>query len=336
MQDNFVRMEIMNEKKRILTGDRPTGGTFPIAAYIGTLKNRIDRQYDFDSFIFIADYHALTTHFDNVSEIKQNTLNLMRTYLSLGLDPNVVTFYRQSRIPQVFRLNTILSMLVKMPELERQPMLKEKLGLGYKLTYGLMGYPVLMASDILIMNSDLVPVGKDNEANVEIAHDLALSFNSLYGKVFNIPKGLIGDIVVGLDGQGKSGKSTGGIYFTDDTETVKKKVMSMFTDPNRIHPNDPGEVDGNPVFIYHDYFNPNKEEILDLKERYKKGTVGDVEVKIKLFNAIETFLKPIRTKREEIDKRGDEYIYDILEKGEKRAQTIASETEKKVSEAMGF
>lgn len=329
-------MKIMNEKKRILTGDRATGSTFPIAAYVGTLKNRIERQYDFDSFIFIADYHALTTHFDNVSEIKKNTLNLMRTYLSLGLDPKVITFYRQSRISQVFRLNTILSMLIKMPDLERQPMLKEKLGLGYKLTYGLMGYPVLMASDILIMNADLVPVGKDNEANVEIAHDLALSFNSLYGKVFNIPKGLIGDIVVGLDGQGKSGKSTGGIYFTDDTETVKKKVMSMYTDPNRIHPNDPGEVDGNPVFIYHDYFNPNKEEVLDLKDRYGKGTVGDVEVKTKLFNAIETFLEPIRAKRAEIDEKGDEYIYDILESGEKNAQRVASETEQKVLEAMGF
>ena len=323
-------------KERVLTGDRATGSTFPIAAYVGTLKNRIERQKDYDTFIFIADYHALTTHYDNVSQIKENTLGLMKTYLSLGLDPEYVTFYRQSRIPQTFRLHVILSMLTKMPELERQPMLKEKLGLGYKLTYGLMGYPILMASDILIMNSDLVPVGKDNEANVEIASDLALRFNSIYGKVFNTPKGLIGDIVVGLDGQGKSGKSTGGIYFTDDTATVKKKIMSMYTDPNRIHPNDPGEVEGNPVFIYHDYFNTNLEEVEDLKERYKKGTVGDVEVKTKLFNAIEAFLEPIRARRIEVESKGDEYIIDILEKGEKRAQQIASETEAKILSAMGF
>lgn len=323
-------------KERLLTGDRATGSTFPIAAYIGTLKNRIERQQDYETFVFIADYHALTTHYDNVSQIKENTLGLMKTYLSLGLDPEYVTFYRQSRIPQGFRLHVILSMLTKMPELERQPMLKEKLGLGYKLTYGLMGYPILMASDILIMNSDLVPVGKDNEANVEIASDLALRFNSIYGKVFNTPKGLIGDIVVGLDGQGKSGKSTGGIYFTDDTETVKKKIMSMYTDPNRIHPNDPGKVEGNPVFIYHDYFNTNLEEIKDLKKRYKEGTVGDVEVKTKLFNAIEAFLEPIRRKRAEIESKGDQYILEILEKGEKRAQQIASETEGKILSAMGF
>ena len=323
-------------KERLLTGDRATGSTFPIAAYVGTLKNRIERQEDYDTFIFIADYHALTTHFDNVSQIKENSLGLMKTYLSLGLDPEYVTFYRQSRIPQIYRLHVILSMLTKMPELERQPMLKEKLGLGYKLTYGLMGYPILMASDILIMNSDLVPVGKDNEANVEIASDLAIRFNSIYGKVFNIPKGLIGDVVVGLDGQGKSGKSTGGIYFTDDTATVKKKIMSMYTDPNRIHPNDSGKVEGNPVFIYHDYFNTNLEEVADLKERYQKGTVGDVEVKTKLFEAIEEFLKPIRAKRAEIDAKGDQFIIDILEKGEKNAQKVASETEAKILSAMGF
>jgi len=323
-------------KERLLTGDRATGSTFPIAAYVGTLKNRIERQEDYDTFIFIADYHALTTHFDNVSQIKENSLGLMKTYLSLGLDPEYVTFYRQSRIPQIYRLHVILSMLTKMPELERQPMLKEKLGLGYKLTYGLMGYPILMASDILIMNSDLVPVGKDNEANVEIASDLAIRFNSIYGKVFNIPKGLIGDVVVGLDGQGKSGKSTGGIYFTDDTATVKKKIMSMYTDPNRIHPNDPGKVEGNPVFIYHDYFNTNLEEVADLKERYQKGTVGDVEVKTKLFEAIEEFLKPIRAKRAEIDAKGDQFIIDILEKGEKNAQKVASETEAKILSTMGF
>ncbi|HAM96423.1 TPA: tryptophan--tRNA ligase [Patescibacteria group bacterium] len=326
----------MYMKERLLTGDRATGSTFPIAAYVGTLKNRIERQEDYDTFIFIADYHALTTHFDNVSQIKENSLGLMKTYLSLGLDPEYVTFYRQSRIPQIYRLHVILSMLTKMPELERQPMLKEKLGLGYKLTYGLMGYPILMASDILIMNSDLVPVGKDNEANVEIASDLAIRFNSIYGKVFNIPKGLIGDVVVGLDGQGKSGKSTGGIYFTDDTATVKKKIMSMYTDPNRIHPNDPGKVEGNPVFIYHDYFNTNLEEVADLKERYQKGTVGDVEVKTKLFEAIEEFLKPIRAKRAEIDAKGDQFIIDILEKGEKNAQKVASETEAKILSAMGF
>ena len=324
------------KKKRVLTGDRPTGVTLSIAAYVGTLKSRVEGQDKYDTFVFIADYHALTTHFKETENIQSNTIGLMKTYLSLGLDPKKVTFYRQSKIPQTFRLHVILSMLTKMPELERQPMLKEKLGLGHALTFGLMGYPVLMASDILIMNADLVPVAKDNEAHTEIAKDLARRFNSTYGKVFNIPEGIIGDVVIGLDGQGKSGKSTGGIYFTDDTDTVKKKVMGMYTDPNRIHPTDPGEVEGNPVFIYHDYFNKNKEEVQDLKERYKEGKVGDVEVKEKLFVAIEEFLTPIRERREEIEKKGDNYILEILEKGEENARKVADEMEEKVLKAMGF
>lgn len=324
------------KKKRILTGDRPTGTTLPIAAYIGTLESRVKNQQKYDTFVFVADYHALTTHSRQTEDIHTNSIGLMKTYLSIGLDPESVTFYRQSRIPQTFRLYAILSMLTKMPELERQPMLKEKLGLGYSLTFGLMGYPVLMASDILIMNADLVPVAKDNEANIEITQELARRFNSTYKKVFNMPKGMIGDVVVGLDGQGKSGKSTGGIYFTDDTESVRSKVMGMYTDPKRIHPTDPGEVKGNPVFVYHDYFNEDKEEVEDLKSRYREGKVGDVEVKEKLFLAIEKFLNPVRERREEIDKKGEDYIVSILEKGEKEAVEVADSTEEKISEAMGF
>lgn len=324
------------KKKRILTGDRPTGSTLPIAAYVGTLKNRVENQDEHEMFVFLADYHALTTHYKEVGSIHENTINLVKTYLSIGLDPEKVVFYRQSKIFQTFRLHVILSMLAKMAELERQPMLKEKLSLGHTLTYGLMGYPVLMAADILIMNANLVPVAKDNEANVEIAKALARRFNSLYGKVFNVPEGIIGEVVIGLDGQGKSGKSTGGIYFTDDTDTVKKKVMGMYTDPNRIHLTDPGKVEGNPVFIYHDYFNPNVDEVEELKERYRKGKVGDVEVKEKLFNAIEEFLKPIRKRRAEIEERGEDYIIDILEKGEKVALKEAQEMEDKILETMGF
>lgn len=326
----------MKKKKRILTGDRATGDCLPIAAYIGTLKSRIEAQDKYDTFVFVADYHALTTHYDKADQIYANTIGLMKTYLSVGLDPEKVTFYRQSRIPQTFRLFTLLGMITKMPELQRQPMLKEKLAMGHKLTHGLIGYPVLMASDILIMDADLVPVAKDNEAHIEITKELARRFNSLYGQTLNVPEGIIGEVVIGLDGQGKSGKSTGGIYFTDDTETVKKKIMSMYTDPSRIHPTDPGKVEGNPVFIYHDYFNENKEEVKDLKERYRRGDVGDVEVKEKLFNAIEVFLKPIREKRAEIDAKGDEYILDILTEGEKKAFDQASLVEDRVLKAMGF
>lgn len=322
-------------KERLLTGDRATGNSYVIGAYIGTLKNRFENQEKYDCFIFSADYHSLTTHYKDTKDIRSNAFDLVKTQISLGIDPNKVTFYRQSRIDDTFRLHVILSMLISMPELQRQPALKEKVALGNIMTYGLVGYPVLMASDILVVKSDIVPVAKDQEAHVELACDLANAFNSTYGKnVLKVPKKLIGDVVVGLDGKGKSGKSTGGVFFNDSTEEVKKKVMSMFTDPNRIHPTDPGRVDGNPVFIYHDYFNPDLEEVKDLKERYKKGTVGDVEVKQKLFVAIENFLQPVREKRMEIDKLGDEYILDIFETGEKKVREITKQTIEEVMDVM--
>jgi len=323
-------------KKRMVTGDRPTFHTFPIAAYIGTLQNRLHYQYEYEAFVFIADYHALTTHYDKIESIYKNSLGLLKTYLSIGLDPRVVTFYRQSRIPQIFRLHVILSMITTLPELERQPMLKEKIAAGYKLTHGLMGYPVLMASDILILKSNVVPVAKDNQAHIEITRDLAERFNKLYGKVFPIPDGAIGDVIVGLDGKGKSGKSTGGIFFTDTTEEVRKKVMGMYTDPNRKSATDRGCVEGNPVFIYHERFNDNKEEVEDLKTRYRCGKVTDVEVKTSLFNAVERFLAPIREKRAEIDKKGDKCLIDILEGGEEKVRRIADSTVSEVMRVMKY
>lgn len=326
----------MEKKKRLLTGDRASGNSYIIGAYIGTIKNRIATQNEYDTFIFSADYHTLTTHYNEADIIHANALDLIRTQISLGIDPEKVTFYRQSRLPQTFRLHVILSMLTQMAELERQPALKEKLQKGHDLTYGLLGYPVLMASDILIVDSDIVPVAKDQEAHVEITRDLANKFNKTYGKGLKVPKGLIGDVVVGLDGQGKSGKSTGGIFFSDSTEDVRKKVMGMYTDPNRIRATDPGKVEGNPVFIYHDYFNEDRAEVDDLKERYVNGTVGDVEVKEKLFVAVEKFLEPTRAKRAEIDKKGDSYILELLESGEKRANEVADEVIGRVMEAMAI
>ncbi len=323
-------------KEILLTGDRPTGNSYVIGAYIGSLKARLEGQDKYDCLIFSADYHSLTTHFKNTADINRNILDLIRTQISFGIDPEKVTFYRQSRVVETFRLHVLLSMLTPMAELQRQPALKEKIAEGRAMTFGLVGYPVLMASDILIMKSDVVPVGKDQEAHVEMARYLASKFNSLYGNVLKEPKKIIGEVLIGLDGKGKSGKSTGGIFFNDSTEDVKKKVMSMYTDPNRIKATDPGKVEGNPVFIYHEHFNRNLDEVKDLKERYRKGTVGDIEVKEKLFNAIEIFLAPIREKRLEIDKLGDKYILDILESGEKRAIKVAEKTMLEVVSAMGL
>ena len=324
------------KKKTLLTGDRPTSNSYTIGQYPGTLKARIEAQDDYECLIFSADYHSLTTHFKNPSSFRKNAIELVKEQISLGIDPEKVNFYRQSKVVETFRLHVILSMLITMPELQRQPALKEKIAQGHTLTYGLMGYPVLMASDILIMNSDVVPVAKDQEAHVEIAAYFAKKFNSLYGNVLKPPKKLIGPILIGLDGKGKSGKSTGGIFFNDSTQDVKKKVMSMYTDPNRIKATDPGKVEGNPVFIYHDFFNDDLDEVKDLKERYVKGKVGDVEVKEKLFNALERFLEPVRSKKVELDKLGDDYVMDLFEKGEKKVNKIAEKTISDVSKAMGI
>lgn len=322
--------------KRMLTGDRPSSDSYTIGAYAGTLKSRLEGQEKYDCFIFSADYHCLTTHFKDPSGLAKNAIELVKAQISVGVDPDKVNFYRQSRVVETFRLLVLLSMLIKMPELERQPTLKERINQGHSMTLGLVSYPVLMASDILIMKSDVVPVGKDQEAHVEIACDLARKFNSVYGDVLKVPEKLIGPVLIGLDGKGKSGKSTGGIFLNDATEDVKRKIMSMYTDPNRIKSTDPGKVEGNPVFVYHDSFNENIQEVKDLKERYVKGTVGDVEVKEKLFVAVENFLAPIRQRRLEVEKLGDDYILGLFEKGEKKVNKVAEKTMQEVSEAMGL
>jgi len=323
-------------KKIMLSGDRPTANSYTIGQYPGTLKARLEAQEEYDCLLFSADYHSLTTHFKNPSEFRKNAIELVKEQISIGIDPEKVTFYRQSRVVETFRLHTILSMLITMPELQRQPALKEKINQGNIMTYGIVGYPVLMASDILIMKSDVVPVAKDQEAHIEIANYFANRFNSLYGNALKAPKKLIGPILIGLDGKGKSGKSTGGIFLNDSTQDVKKKVMSMYTDPNRIKATDPGKVEGNPVFIYHDAFNENLDEVKELKERYKKGEVGDVEVKEKLFVAIEKFLEPVRVKKAELDKLGDDYVISLFEEGEKKVNKIAEQTMTEVSKAMGI
>lgn len=327
------------KKLRLLTGDRPTAFSFTLGAYIGTIKNRVLLQSNFDSLVFTADYHALTTHLSDSKEIYKNSLNLIRTQIALGLNPEKVTFYRQSKIPQIFRLHTILSMLTQVVELERQPMLKEKLQKGYSLTYGLLGYPVLMASDILIASADIVPVGKDNLAHIELTKSLARDLNkALKSKkgLLKVPEGLIGDVLIGLDGKGKSGKSTGGLFFDDSSESIKSKIMSMYTDPNRIHSTDPGTVENNPVFIYHNYFNSDIEEVHDLEDRYRNGQVGDIEVKEKLYLAVEKFLTPYREKYRDLESKGDSYILDILTTGEKRMNQIADVNIKLIEEALAF
>src|SRR3990167_3605386 len=270
--------------KRILTGDRPTSDSFHLGNYIGSLKNRVKLQDEYDTFVFIADLHALTTHFDKTEDLEKNIRGLMLGYLSVGLDPKKVTFFLQSKISEITEIAYYLSVLTSRPLIARQPALKDKLDSGAQDTVGLFYYPILMAADILSPRANLVPVGKDQKSHVEFARDIAIKFNNLFGQVFPIPEPLIGEVptLPGTDGQAKMGKSlNNAIFLTDFTEEVEKKVMSMYTDPNRVHPTDPGNVEGNPVFIYLDAFaeDKNKEPISDFKKRYETGQVGDVEVK---------------------------------------------------------
>ena len=327
-------------KKRILTGDRPTG-KLHLGHYVGSLKNRVRLQDEYECFFIIADFHTLTTapEKEKIAGLQSNIKDLVLDYLAVGIDPEKSTVYVQSQVSEVAYLSLLFSMLVAVPRLERVPTLKDVMKASHleKPSFGLLGYPVLQAADILMVRAHLVPVGKDQESHLEVTREIARKFNSLYGEVFPIPKALIGgENLVGTDGQAKMSKSIGNcIYLSDDTKTVRKKVMSMYTDPKRIHATDPGIVEGNPVFIYHDAFNPNKEEIEDLKERYRMGKVGDIEVKEKLVQALNEFLDPIRTRRAGFENQPD-LVQKILAVGNQKACAEAQKTLELAKDAMGL
>lgn len=329
------------ERKRILTGDRPTG-KLHVGHYVGSLQNRVQLQEEYECFFIIADLHMLTTQPEKqaVAHVAQNVRDIVLDYLAAGIDPEESTIFVQSAIPETYELNLVFEMLVSVPRLERIPSLKEMArdaGLQV-MPFGLLGYPVLQAADILLPRAHLVPVGKDNEAHVEVTREIARRFNRLYGDVFPVPDVLLGEVptLVGTDGQAKMSKSRGNvIYLSDDEETVNRQVMSMFTDPQRVRADIPGRVEGNPVFIYHDAFNPDVDQVNDLKERYRQGKVGDVEVKRKLARTINDFLEPLRERRARYEAQPG-LVEDILIEGTRRARAVAQETMCMVYEAMGL
>jgi len=290
-------------KPRLLTGDRPTG-RLHLGHYVGSLANRVRLQHEYESFFIIADLHTLTTKPEPqfIKDIPFYIREIVLDYLAVGIEPSVSTIFVQSAIPETYELNLLLEMLVTVPRLERMPTLKDMARDANmdSMPFGLLGYPVLQAVDILLPRAQVVPVGRDNQSHIELARELARKFNNLYGEVFPEPDSIIGDVplLVGTDGQNKMSKSLGNaIYLSDDAKTVEEKVQGMYTDPKRLRATDPGTVEGNPVFIYHDAFNPDRAEVDELKERYRAGNVGDVEVKKKLAKAINAFLEPIRERR---------------------------------------
>jgi tryptophanyl-tRNA synthetase len=326
-------------KGRLLTGDRPTG-RLHLGHYVGSLENRVRLQDEYECFFLIADYHVLTTGMDRTRDIGQNIQDLLLDYLSVGIAPDRSTIYLQSLVPEVAVLYLIFSMLTTVPRLQRVPTLKEVMR-DLKLetaTLGLLSYPVLQAADILMVRADVVPVGKDQASHLEVTREIARRFNEQFGPVFPEPETLIGRVgtLVGTDGQAKMSKSLdNAIYLSDDANTVTRKVNSMFTDPTRIHPTDPGHVEGNPVFIYHDAFNRDRAEVDDLKARYREGTVGDVEVKRRLARVLNEFLDPIRERRARFAAT-PRRLEDIIVEGSGVARREAQETLHLCLERMGM
>lgn len=330
-------------KKRILTGDRPTG-KLHLGHYVGSIANRLRLQDEYEIFLIIADLHMLTTKQsrEDIADAPQNIRDLVLDQLAAGIDPQKVTFYVQSTVKEIYQLNLLFEMLVTVPRLSRLPSIKEMARNAHieedQMPFGLLGYPVLQAGDILLPRAHLVPVGKDNEAHVEITREIARRFNNQYGEVFPIPDVMVPEVgtLPGTDGQGKMSKSLGNaILLSDDAKTVEQKVRGMYTDPNRIRADIPGRVEGNPVFIYHDAFNPNVEEVNDLKERYRQGKVGDVEVKRKLAAAINNFLEPMRERRAEYLAQPG-FIDDVILAGNARTRDVARDTIAMVEDAMGL
>ena len=342
-------------KNIILTGDRPTG-RLHLGHYVGSLKNRVIMQnegnYD-KMYIMIADSQALTDNFDNPGKIRENLIEVALDYLSVGLDPEKVTFFVQSQVSELTELTFYFLNLVTLSRLERNPTVKSEIKLRdfeTSLPAGFLIYPVSQAADILLFDANIVPVGEDQEPMLEQAREIARSFNHIYGETFVEPKAVLPEAKIarrmpGIDGGAKMSKSLGNaIYLADDKKTVKKKVMSMYTDPDHINIEDPGKVEGNIVFTYLDVFSkpdhfkeffPEYENLDALKDHYRRGGLGDVKVKKFLIKVLEDELEPIRKRRAEYEKDLDK-VFTILEEGTAKAREAGREKVEEVKKAMGI
>jgi tryptophanyl-tRNA synthetase len=317
---------------------RPTG-RLHLGHLIGALGNWVSLQSQFDCFYFVADWHALTSDFADTSQLTSYTYDNVADWIAVGLDPEKSTFFVQSLVPEHAELFLLLSMVVPVPWLERVPTYKEQQeNLKDKdlSSIGFLGYPLLQTADVAMYDARFVPVGEDQVAHLELAREVVRRFNNVFGDVLVEPQPMLTPFgrLPGLDGDKKMSKSLGNtIHLSDSADEVKKKVMKMYTDPKRVRADIPGTVEGNPVFMYHDAFNDNKDEVEDLKGRYRSGKVGDVEVKTKLANALNARLDPIRERRAALMASPDR-LKDILFDGSRRARTVAAETMTRVRDAM--
>jgi len=324
-------------KNRVLSGMRPTG-KLHLGHLVGALDNWVVMQAQYDCFYCVVDWHALTSHYADTSAIVADAFDMAADWIGVGLDPEQSTFFVQSMVPEHAELYLLLQMVTPIPWLERVPTYKEQIEQMSDRdlsSIGFLGYPLLQAADIMIYNAHVVPVGEDQVPHIELTREVVRRFNNFYGDVFREPQALLTPTprLPGLDNRKMSKSYQNTIDLSDDQATVVKKVRQMYTDPKRVRADIPGTVEGNPVFAYHDAFNPDRDEVEDLKTRYRAGTVGDVEVKTKLAAAINARLEPIRERRAVALARPG-YIREVLFEGSRKAREAARETMGRVRAAV--
>jgi tryptophanyl-tRNA synthetase len=329
--ERTTKGEQMTEKKRILTGVRPTGAMH-LGHYAGALENWLRLQDEYECFFLIADYQV-SDYADDINLVREAVYEIALDWLAIGLDPAKSHFVLESLVPEHAELTIWLSWYIGLGRLQRNPTLKSEMAelesrSKDSVPVAFFTYPIMQVANILLPKAHLVPTGEDQSPHIELTREVARRFNRMFGDVFPEPKGLIGRVprLVGLDGNAKMSKSlNNAILLKDDEKTVTQRVMSMYTDPTRLRATDPGHVEGNPVFMYHDAFNPDTAEVKDLKDRYVAGKVGDVEVKQKLAAALNTFLEPIRERRAEYQAK-PQVARDVIAEGSSYARQVGART----------
>lgn len=333
-------MHARMKKKRLLTGDRPTG-PLHLGHYVGSVKNRVALQDTYETYILIADVQALTDNFETPERVSNNVVEVALDNVAAGIDPAKVSFVVQSAVPEIAELTVFYLNLVTVGRLEQNPTVKTELAeRKFKggVPVGFFAYPVSEAADITAFQANVVPVGDDQLPMLEQTREIVRKFNRLYGDTLVEPRELLSSVprLLGTDGQAKMSKSLGNaINLSDAPSVVKQKVMQMYTDPTRIHATDPGHIQGNPVFMYLDAFDDRKEELTELKRRYRVGKVGDVEVKERLVGVLERFLAPMRERRGAYAK-DKASVMRMLREGTERGRSVAGETMHRVRKAMGI
>src|SRR3989344_2917766 len=329
---------LKKENKTILTGDRPTG-PLHLGHYVGSLKNRVELQDKYNTFVLIADVQALTDNVQDPSKVHDNILEVMLDYFAVGIDPHKTNIVLQSQIPEIAELTVYYLNLVTLARLKRNPTVKEEMkqkNFGANVPAGFLMYPVSQAADITAFGAHLVPVGDDQLPMIEQTREIVKKFNNVYGKVLIEPRALLSNAsrLNGIDGKSKMRKSLGNaIYLKDSNNEIARKVMQMYTDPKHIRVQDRGRVEGNVVFEYLDIFDPRKKEIAELKKQYKNGGLGDVILKKRLIEVLEELLGPIRKRRKEVEKDKAQVVK-IIKQGTQSGREVAAETLKKVRKSM--